>query len=214
MEQKQLDISKCFTDALEVYKVNILMLLLSVLIFQLISLFTLLVLAGPLFGGYCLMTMNAMRREDKKIELNDMFKMFTKFGPLVGLFFLQGLGVFTGFILLIIPGIILMTMWLYTYFFMVDQDKGVIDSLKASWKLVTDRGFWINLALAAIYILLSSLSGQIPVIGWLVSLFVVPFAILMITSGYLQQISKIEVVTSENENRPFADANDEEEIQT
>jgi hypothetical protein len=214
MEQKQLDISKCFTDALEVYKVNILMLLLSVLIFQAISLFTLLILAGPLFGGYCLMAMNAMRREDKKIELNDMFKMFTRFGPLVGLFFLQGLAVFTGLILLIIPGIILMTMWLYTYFFMVDQDKGVIDSLKASWKLVTDRGFWMNLALAAIYILLSSLSGQIPVIGWFVSLLVVPFAILMITSGYLQQISKIEVVSSENKNRPFADANDEEEIQT
>ena len=214
MEEKQLNISKCFTDALEVYKVNILMLLLSVLIFQVISLFTLLILAGPLFGGYCLMTMNAMRREDKKIELNDMFKMFTRFWPLVGLFFLQGLAVFTGFLLLIIPGIILMTMWLYTYFFMIDQEKGVIDSLKASWKLVTDKGFWMNLALAAIYILLSSLAGQIPVIGWLVSFFVVPFAILLITSGYLQQIPKVEVISSENENRPFADANDEEATQT
>lgn len=208
MEQKQLDINKCFTDALEVYKVNILMLLLSVLLFQVISLFTLLILAGPLFGGYCLMTMNAMRREDKKIELNDMFKMFTKFGPLLGLFFLQGLAVFTGLILLIIPGIILMTMWLYTYFIMVDQDKGVIDSLKASWKLVTDRGFWINLALAVIYILLSGLSGQIPVIGWVVSLFVVPFAILLITSAYLQQISHTEAVSSQD--RPFADVSDEE----
>jgi len=34
MEGKQLDISKCFTDALEVYKVNVLMLLLSVLLFS------------------------------------------------------------------------------------------------------------------------------------------------------------------------------------
>lgn len=208
MEGKPLDINKCFADALGVYKANILMLLLSVLLFQVISLFTLLILAGPLFGGYCLMTMNAMRREDKKIELNDMFKMFTKFWPLVGLFFLQGLAVFTGLILLIIPGVILMTMWLYTYFIMVDQNKGVIDSLKASWKLVTDKGFWMNLALAVIYILLSGLSGQIPFIGWIVSLFVVPFAILLITSGYLQQASKVEVVSSEN--RPFADASEEQ----
>lgn len=208
MEGKQLDISKCFTDALEVYKVNVLMLLLSVLLFQVISLFTLLILAGPLFGGYCLMTMNAMRREDKKIELNDMFKMFTKFWPLVGLFFLQGLAVFTGLLLLIIPGVILMTLWLYTYFIMVDQDKGVIGSMKASWKLVSGKGFWMNLALAAIYILLSGISGQIPVIGWVVSLFVVPFAILLITSGFLQQVSQAEVVTSED--RPFADANEEE----
>ena len=209
MEGKQLDISKCFTDALEVYKVNVLMLLLSVLLFQVISLFTLLILAGPLFGGYCLMTMNAMRREDKKIELNDMFKMFTKFWPLVGLFFLQGLAVFTGLLLLIIPGIILMTLWLYTYFIMVDQDKGVIDSMKASWKLVSGKAFWMNLALAAIYILLSGISGQIPVIGWVVSLLVVPFAILLITSGYMQQASQAEVVTSED--RPFADANGEGE---
>jgi len=209
MEEKQLDINKCFADALGVYKVNILMLLLSVLLFQVISLFTLLILAGPLFGGYCLMTMNAMRREDKKIELNDMFKMFTKFWPLVGLFFLQGLAVFTGLILLIIPGIILMTMWLYTYFIMVDQNKGVIDSLKMSWKLVTDKGFWMNLALAAIYILLSGLSGQIPFIGWIVSLFVVPFAILLITSGYLQQASQVEVVSSQD--RPFADVKEEED---
>ena len=208
MEGKPLDINKCFADALGVYKANVLMLLLSVLLFQVISLFTLLILAGPLFGGYCLMTMNAMRREDKKIELNDMFKMFTKFWPLVGLFFLQGLAVFTGLILLIIPGVILMTMWLYTYFIMVDQNKGVIDSLKASWKLVVDKGFLMNLALAVIYILLSGLSGQIPFIGWIVSLFVVPFAILLITSGYLQQTSQVEVVSSQD--RPFADASEED----
>ena len=75
---QQLDIGKCFSDALEIYKVNVLMLVLSALLFQVISLFTLLILAGPLFGGYCLMLMNAMRREDKKVELNDMFKMFNK----------------------------------------------------------------------------------------------------------------------------------------
>jgi len=36
----------------------------------------------------------------------------------------------------------------------------------------------------------------------------VPFAILLITSGFLQQVSQAEVVTSED--RPFADANEEE----
>ncbi len=183
------------------------MLLLSVLLFQVISLFTLLILAGPLFGGYCLMTMNAMRKEDKKIELNDMFKMFSKFGPFLGLFFLQGLAVFAGLVLLIVPGIILMTMWLYTYFIMVERDTGIIDSMKASWRLVVDKGFWMNLAIAVIYILLSGLSGQIPVVGWIVSLFVVPFAILLITSAYLQQIETPEAAASED--RPFADTGEE-----
>jgi hypothetical protein len=208
METKQLDIGRCFTEAWDVYKVNILMLVLSALIFQVVSLFTLLILSGPLFGGYCLMAMNAMRKSDKKIEINDMFKMMGRFWPLLGLFFLQGAAIFAGLLLLIIPGILLMTMWLYSYFMMVDKNKGVVDSLKASWGLVKDKGLWVNLALAIIYVLLSGISGQIPFIGWLINMFMVPFGILLITSAYLQQ--SVQAVSSSNENRPFADVPEEE----
>ena len=207
MQAKQLDIGKCFTDAWEVYRVNILMLLLSALIFQVISLFTILILSGPLFGGYCLMTMNAMRKADKKIELNDMFKMLGKFWPLLGLFFLQGIAIFAGLLLLIVPGILLMTMWLYTYFMMVDKNKGVMDSLKASWNLVKDKGLWINLALAIIYLVLGGISGQIPYVGWLINMFMVPFGILLITSAYLQQT--VHATASSDENRPFANVPEE-----
>jgi hypothetical protein len=208
METKQLDIGKCFNDALEVYKVNILMLLLSALIFQVISLFTLLILSGPLFGGYCLMALSAMRKADKKIELNDMFKMLNKFWPLLGLFFLQGIAIFAGLLLLIVPGILLMTMWLYTYFMMIDKNTGVMDSLKASWNLVKEKGLWINLALAVIYVVLSGVSGQIPYVGWLLNLFMVPFGILLIASAYMQQTAAQSAPAEEN--RPFANASEEE----
>ncbi len=208
MEAKKLDIGKCFTDAWEVYKVNILILILSALIFQVISLFTLLILSGPLFGGYCFMTMNAMRKADKKVELNDMFKMLGKFWPLLGLFFLQGIAIFAGLLLLIVPGILLMALWLYTYFIMVDKNKGVMDSLKASWNLVKCKGLRINLALAIIYLVLSGVSGQIPVVGWLINIILVPFGILLITSAYLQQT--VQVTASSDENRPFADVPEEE----
>ena len=208
MEAKKLDIGKCFTDAWEVYKVNILILILSALIFQVISLFTLLILSGPLFGGYCFMTMNAMRKADKKVELNDMFKMLGKFWPLLGLFFLQGVAIFAGLLLLIVPGILLMALWLYTYFIMVDKNKGVMDSLKASWNLVKCKGLRINLALAIIYLVLSGVSGQIPVVGWLINIILVPFGILLITSAYLQQT--VQVTASSDENRPFADVPEEE----
>ena len=203
---QQLDIGKCFNDALEVYKVNVLMLIVSALLFQILSLLTLLILAGPLFGGYCLMTMNAMRRADKKIELNDMFKMFNKFGFLLGLFFLQGLAIFGGFLLLIIPGLLLSTMWLYSYFFMVDKDRDIIQAMKDSWYLVKEKGLWINFALCILYILLTGVSAQLPMIGWVLNLFAVPFAILMLTSGYFQQAEEQATTT---ENRPFADVKEE-----
>jgi hypothetical protein len=208
MEAKKLDIGKCFSDAFEIYKVNIMVLLLSAFVFQVISLFTLLILSGPLYGGYCLMMLNAMRKADKKVEFNDMFKMLNRFWPFLGLFFLQGIAIFTGLLLLIIPGILLMTMWLYSYFIMVDKNSGVIDSLKASWNLVKEKGLWINLALAIIYIVLTGVSGQIPFVGWLISLIVVPFGVLLLTSAYMQQAAG-NVIPSD-ENRPFANVPEEE----
>jgi hypothetical protein len=208
MEQKQLDIGTCFSQAWDTYKANILMLLLATLIFQMISLFTLLILSGPLFGGYCLMIISAMRKAEKKIELNDMFKMMNKFGPLLGLFFLQGLAIFAGLIFLIVPGILLMTMWLYSYFMMIDKNTGVVDSLRASWNLVKGKGFWMNLTLAVIYILINGVSGQIPYVGWLLNLFMVPFGVLLIASAYMQQVVQQPVLS--DEARPFADTSEEE----
>jgi hypothetical protein len=208
MEQKQLDIGTCFNQAWGIYKANIIMLLLATLIFQVISLFTLLILSGPLFGGYCLMVLSAMRKADKKIELNDMFKMMNKFAPLLGLFFLQGLAIFAGLIFLIIPGVLLMTMWLYSYFMMIDKNTGVIESLRASWNLVKGKGFWMNLTLAVIYILINGASGQIPYVGWLLNLFMVPFGVLLITSAYMQQA--VQQPVSSDEVRPFANASEEE----
>ena len=85
MEEKKavmvgsLDIGKCFNEALEVYKKNILILVLATFLLQAISIFSLLVLAGVLSGGYFWMMLGAMRRENKKVELGDMFRLFNKF---------------------------------------------------------------------------------------------------------------------------------------
>ncbi|MFA5068530.1 MAG: hypothetical protein WC300_01465 [Candidatus Omnitrophota bacterium] len=206
METRQLDIKRCFVEAFDVYKVNIPMLLLATLVFQLLSLFTLLILSGPLFGGYCYMTLKAMRSQEKKIEFNDIFKMLNRFWPLLGLFFLQGLAVFTGLLLFIVPGVLLMTMWLYSYFMAIDKGYGPVDSLKASWAMVKGNGLWVNLALAIVYIVINGLAGQIPFAGLIISLFVVPFGALLITSAYIQQ-SQPEPALS-GEDRPFANTSE------
>lgn len=203
---QSLDIGKCFNDAFDVYKQNIFILVLSALIFQVCSIFTLFILAGPLYGGYCFMMLNAIRKEDKKIELRDMFGMFNKFWPLLALFVVQAVLIFFGFLLLIIPGLILTAMWLFTYFVMIDQNKGVFEALKGSWGIVKNA-FWINFALCVIYLLVSIVPGQIPYAGWLLGIFVLPFTVLMITSAYLQQAPE----KVPDENRPFADAVKKEE---
>jgi uncharacterized membrane protein len=152
------------------------------------------------------MTLKAMRSQEKKIEFNDIFKMLNRFWPLLGLFFLQGLAVFTGLLLFIVPGVLLMTMWLYSYFMAIDKGYGPVDSLKASWAMVKGNGLWVNLALAIVYIVINGLAGQIPFAGLIISLFVVPFGALLITSAYIQQ-SQPEPALS-GEDRPFANTSE------
>ncbi len=194
MEEKKavmvgsLDIGKCFNEALEVYKKNILILVLATFLLQAISIFSLLVLAGVLSGGYFWMMLGAMRRENKKVELGDMFRLFNKFFPLMGLLIIESVLVFLGFFLLVIPGILLATMWLYAFFIMIDRNEGVFSSLKGSWAMVRRKGLIANLLVCIIYLILAGVGGWIPGVGWIITLLIMPLGGLVLTSAYLQQI--------------------------
>ncbi|MFH1868667.1 MAG: hypothetical protein ABH843_06825 [Candidatus Omnitrophota bacterium] len=185
-----LDIKKCFKDALEVYKPNVLMLALAAFLSSVISLLTLFILAAPIVGGYFYMMLSAMRKEDKKIELQDMFSMFKIFWPLFGLFWMQGLLIVAGSFFFIIPGIFLATVWMFSTIIMVDRSEGIMPSLKMSWNVIMKNGFWLNFALIIIYMSLNIVPSYIPFIGLFATFFVSPFAVLLLISAYIQQVPK------------------------
>jgi len=54
--------------------------------------------------------------------------------PALGMAILAVLGIYVGYLLLIVPGIILSIGWMYAATFMVDQRLGPVDALKASWR--------------------------------------------------------------------------------
>src|SRR5712691_2569210 len=56
---RELDIGRCFNEAIEGYKKNFLPLFLAAILFDVLSVLTLFVLSGPLAGGICLMTLKA-----------------------------------------------------------------------------------------------------------------------------------------------------------
>ena len=134
------------------------------------------------------MMLNAMRRDDKKVEIGDMFKVFDKFLPLLGLFIVETVFIFAGFFLLVIPGVLLATMWLYAFFYMVDKNKDIASSLKGSWDLVRQKGLGVNLILCIIYVAFAGSGSLLPYIGWIVTIFILPLGSLMVTSGYIQQV--------------------------
>jgi hypothetical protein len=57
----------------------------------------------------------------------------SRFWPYLGMSILSGIGTVIGFILLIVPGVILMVRWSAASGYVIGRREGVIDSLGASW---------------------------------------------------------------------------------
>lgn len=182
------DIGRCLSDAMEIYTKNFLVLVVASFLFMVLSVFSLFILAGPLLGGVCLMTLEAMRQEDGKIDLGRLFAGFDRFGSLLLLFFVVAIGIAIGTLMLIIPGLVLMTLWLFPFYLVVDKQVGLWDALGMSYEIVLRRGFWPNLLLTLLILAISFGPDLIPVVGTVVGIMVMPIAWLMSTSAYIQEV--------------------------
>jgi hypothetical protein len=185
-----MDIGRCFNEALEVYKKNLVQLVLGALLFEVLGVLSLTILIGPLAGGWCLMTVNALRRKDKRVELGDLFGAFNRFLPLVGVFYLTLLPILIGSLLCVVPGMLLMTIWLFSFFLIVDRREGVFRSLSLSQELVTRSGLGNYVLLILILLALSLAPSAIPYLGVVLGWFLMPIAWLIEASAYLQEVDE------------------------
>ncbi len=100
----------------------------------------------------------------------------------------QGIIILLGFILLIIPGVILAIRLQYSRYLVVDKNLGPIEAVKTSWKIT--RGNTWNLFFFAILLVLINILG---ILCFLVGLFVTaPLSMLAFTFVYrkLLNVSK------------------------
>jgi len=79
--------------------------------------------------------------------------------PLIGLMILYSLGLFAGFILLIIPGIILLLGWYICIPVMVVEKKGVTESLGRSWELTKGYKWWLLLLTIILWVITAVISA-------------------------------------------------------
>ncbi len=68
----------------------------------------------------------------RRAEFNDLFEGGPRFLPVFGVSLLFGLATFAGFLMLIIPGIIVLLLWWPCYYLVVDEKTGVIESFGAA----------------------------------------------------------------------------------
>jgi uncharacterized membrane protein len=190
--RQALDIGLCVNDAIEVYKRNWFILALAALVFNFLTMFSLFILTGPLYGGVFFMLLKAFDREDKTVDFADMFRCLDKFAPLLGLFFLTLIPLLVAHFLCVIPGLLLGTIWLYPFILIIDEDQGVFASLHASKEIVMRKGFGINLLLYVIILALEVLPLSIPYVGIVLAWFVTPISWLVLTSAYIQLVQEDE----------------------
>ncbi len=80
------------------------------------------------------------------------------FGAYFGLCIVTGLGTVMGFLLLIVPGVVLLIRWLPAFGFLLGEGEGVSQSLSSSWNR-TRGHFWVLLAGSVMPFLLLALAG-------------------------------------------------------
>ncbi|TIX52007.1 hypothetical protein [Alteraurantiacibacter aquimixticola] len=87
-----------------------------------------------------------------------------RFWSYLGMAILSGIGIVIGFVLLIVPGIFLLVRWSAATGFVIGEQRGVVDSLSASWDATKGHGWTIFLAALVLIIGLIIIGGIISLV--------------------------------------------------
>jgi hypothetical protein len=106
-------------------------------------------------------------------EFGDAFKAFDRVVPLFFGFLVAGLAYLVGFVLLIVPGIVLAIGCLFFPFYVVDQGAGPVEALKKSWAATSGHKMQL--------FLFGLVAGCIVIVGYLACLVGVAVAYPVVT---------------------------------
>ncbi|MBW2290905.1 MAG: DUF975 family protein [Deltaproteobacteria bacterium] len=103
-------------------------------VFQSLILLALILLSGPIHGGYDL-AMLRLLREDDSVTFTDLFAGMEKFERLFLVFLVYAVAVMIGVILLVVPGVIIALGLWPAFLLVMEDDLGTVDALKGAWEL-------------------------------------------------------------------------------
>jgi hypothetical protein len=175
------DISRVLKNGWELFVKDIGPLLVGYLIAGILSFLTLLILAGPLFGGLFKMVFRRVR-EGRTAEIGDVFDCMDQFGTLLLAVFVLSISIGVGLLFLIVPGVYLATIWIYVIPLIVDKKLSLSEAMSRSKELVMANNIGTHFAMLLLIGIGSAvLSG---VTGGAGSLLVGPLTIAIIGAMY------------------------------
>lgn len=185
-------IFKILKKSFDILLRDILPLIVAGLICGVLSALTLGVLGGPLVAGLYRMVFFRLR-DGRAPEISDVF-YFERFGTFVLAFYGLGALVSIGFMLFIVPGLYLLTIWLYVFPLMVQRDMTLSDAMAESKAIVDRAGLGQQFALVLVLSLLGvALCTLTKGLGYLVF---APYAVIY-TFVALENLSSSELAPIE-----------------
>ncbi|MDX1530465.1 MAG: hypothetical protein R3362_02970 [Rhodothermales bacterium] len=136
------------------------------------------VIAGPLLAGGYAILLRLHRGEPT--SFSELFDGFQEFGRAFGVYALYVIAVFVGLLLLVVPGIVLAVGLWPAFFLVMEDDLGVVDTLREAWELT--RGYRGQLFLLGVVLFLFVLLGLLALIIGIV--FTGAFAMLVTAAAY------------------------------
>jgi len=181
-------------DTYRIIKEEPVVLILGGFIVQLLTILSMGILAGPVMGGYFLLIIHYLR-DNRKPSFNDIFSGLQQFGRLFP-YFLVLLLILIGFMLLLLPGFLFATWWLYVLPLMVDRKVSYSEAMRLSMNKVNETGFlmhFIFLLLITVIpmMLLNFLSAVIPFL-FVLKILLPPFQTGCLASLYIDQFGTVE----------------------
>lgn len=152
-------------------------------------------------------TIRDMRNQDVDIGLC-FAEAMKRFLPLIGLAILSLLGIMLGLMLFIVPGVILILMWMIAAPAMVIENLGITDSLKRSAELASGSKGMIFLLMIIFMIASGMLSGMAEGLGFFnatASVFVTVIAETAVAAVQAAGVAALYVELRTVKEGPFTD---------
>jgi MFS family permease len=129
-------------------------------------------------------------REDRVASMDDLRLGLEGLGGFIVALLVLGILIGIGFVLLVIPGVILMTIWAYALVRIADKGSGLGAAMSESTALAKAPGYvmtFVTLLVGGIaYAVISGILGMIPVVGQILSAFVGLYMIAYVVAMYFQ----------------------------
>jgi len=190
-----MDFKQHLATAWEMTLRNIVSLIVMTFVMIVVGCVTLGILAPVMAAGY-VQSILLMLREGREPAIKDLFSEMRLFFPLLIFGIVSLIAAWIGFMLLFIPGILVIAALIFCCLYMLplmtDKGLGLMDAIKESYAMAVRDGVSEHIVVAVIFIVISAI-GNAVLLG---SLFTQPLATVFLLSVYEEKIRRSTTAVS------------------